>query len=297
MSGCGPWKMLHDVSTWQVGHPRGKLVLIAIATSANSEEREGFMALRSIATFAEISISQARNWIRKLEDAGWLKTEPRFKHGRQTSNIYQIIGEGTKLAEPKEQEGARTRGRVQPRLEGGEGEALGCRGEGEALGCRGEDKKEDKKEVPLNPQSQKLTPELRLELPTVNAPENAAVLILAHLNSVTGSKFRPVAATLDPICARLREPGVDVAGVLKMIDRQVARWRGTEMEQYLRPSTLFRASKFNEYYAAKDQPVASRSLRPQSIVQRDQHIMDGGSGSFADMTVEQCGSLDALVNR
>ena len=109
-----------------------------------------------------------------------------------------------------------------------------------------------------------------------------ATRIVEHLNTATGSKFRAVAATLDPICARLREPGVDVAGVLKMIDRQVAKWRGTEMEQYLRPSTLFRASKFNEYYAAKDLPLQTNGARPKAMVERDAGILDGGIGGFED---------------
>lgn len=106
--------------------------------------------------------------------------------------------------------------------------------------------------------------------------------IVEHLNTATGSKFRPVASTLDPICARLREPGVDVAGVVKMIDRQVAKWKGTEMEQYLRPSTLFRASKFNEYYAAKDLPLPTNGARPKAMVERDAGLLDGGIGGFED---------------
>jgi hypothetical protein len=76
---------------------------------------------------------------------------------------------------------------------------------------------------------------------------------------------------------------VDVAGVLKMIDRQVAKWKGTEMEQYLRPSTLFRASKFNEYYAAKDLPLQTNGARPKAMVERDAGILDGGIGGFEDV--------------
>lgn len=299
MSGLGPWKTLHDVSIWQVGHPRAKLVLIAIATSANSDERSGYMSLRSIAAFAEVTIAQARNWIRKLEEAGWLSTEQRFSHGRQTSNIYTILGEGKKLTGTKEQEAARSRW-VQPGDEGGVGEAMESRGEGKALDCRGEGKamelrpegyKEDQKEVPPTPKGKNgngsTHPEI-FSLGAVVQPSRpvpmaeVAAGIVEHLNTATGSKFRPVASTLDPICARLREPGVDVAGVVKMIDRQVAKWKGTEMEQYLRPSTLFRASKFNEYYAAKDLPLPTNGARPKAMVERDAGLLDGGIGGFED---------------
>jgi uncharacterized phage protein (TIGR02220 family) len=302
----GPWQTLAEVSAWQVGHPRAKLVLIAIAACAGGDEREGYISLRRIAVLAEVTPKQARNWIRKLEVAGWVKTEPRFRDGRQTANLYRVIGEGTKLDCPKEQAASLMGGGGSPGVEGGEGEAQDFRGEGEAQDFRPEDQKEDQKEVPHNPKVKNGNLETHPTIFNLDAPVKAsrpvpmaevATTVIAHLNAATGSKFRPVSATLDLICARLREPGVDVAGVLKMIDRQVARWRGTEMEQYLRPSTLFRASKFNDYYAAKDMPVASRSLRPQSFVQRDQHIADGGSGSFADMTVGQGESLDAVVNR
>jgi uncharacterized phage protein (TIGR02220 family) len=80
--------------------------------------------------------------------------------------------------------------------------------------------------------------------------------VLAHLNEVTGRQFR--APSLVLIRARMGEDGVTVDGVMKMIDRQVARWKGDEkMEEYLRPSTLFKKERFNEYYAAREMPVKS----------------------------------------
>lgn len=42
-----------------------------------------------------------------------------------------------------------------------------------------------------------------------------------------------------------------------MIDRQVARWKGTSQEEYLRPETLFNATKFDAYYAAREVPIAN----------------------------------------
>ena len=40
-----------------------------------------------------------------------------------------------------------------------------------------------------------------------------------------------------------------------MIDRQVAQWSGTHMAEYLQPSTLFGKSKFDQYFAKRDEPV------------------------------------------
>jgi uncharacterized phage protein (TIGR02220 family) len=79
--------------------------------------------------------------------------------------------------------------------------------------------------------------------------------VLAYLNKVSRREYRAMNSSLAPIDARLKEEGVTVEGCKLMIDRQVARWKGTHMEEYLRPSTLFGKEKFNEYYAAKDSPV------------------------------------------
>lgn len=79
--------------------------------------------------------------------------------------------------------------------------------------------------------------------------------LLHKLNEITGRQFRESSASLEPIQARLKEPDVNYDGCLKMIERQAAMWKGTRMEEYLRPSTLFGKEKFNEYYAARELPV------------------------------------------
>lgn len=80
-------------------------------------------------------------------------------------------------------------------------------------------------------------------------------LILNFLNEHTGSHFRETESSLGPIKARLKESGVEIESVKKMILRQVKLWKGTKFEEYLRPSTLFGKEKFNEYYAARDKPT------------------------------------------
>lgn len=81
--------------------------------------------------------------------------------------------------------------------------------------------------------------------------------ILSHLNKITGRPFRETDVNLSIISARLKERGVIPDQVIIMLERQCALWKGTDMEQYLRPSTLFRASKFDNYYAARHVPVKS----------------------------------------
>lgn len=76
--------------------------------------------------------------------------------------------------------------------------------------------------------------------------------ILTFLNEAAGFRYREVDSNLKVISARLNEVDVTVDGVKKMILRQCQRWKGTEREVYLRPETLFRASKFDAYYASRE---------------------------------------------
>jgi uncharacterized phage protein (TIGR02220 family) len=77
--------------------------------------------------------------------------------------------------------------------------------------------------------------------------------ILAYLNQVTGRDFRPTPAVLKPIAQRLAEVKGDVEGIKAMIDRQFRCWgNDPRMKTYLRPDTLFRASKFPSYYGMRN---------------------------------------------
>lgn len=70
--------------------------------------------------------------------------------------------------------------------------------------------------------------------------------IVEYLNEKTGKSFKPnTQATQKHIKARLAE-GFTVEDFKKVIDNQCAKWKGSDWEQYLRPSTLF-GTKFENY--------------------------------------------------
>ena len=84
-----------------------------------------------------------------------------------------------------------------------------------------------------------------------------ARVALHWLNEKAGRHYRETDDNLTTISARLREPGVTIDGVKKMIDRQVLKWgTNSDMGDYLRPATLFGKQKFDGYYGAKDVPLA-----------------------------------------
>ena len=74
--------------------------------------------------------------------------------------------------------------------------------------------------------------------------------IVDYLNSTIGTSYKASSKdTQKHISARLKE-GYTVEDFKAVIDKQYAKWKGTEYEQYLRPSTLF-GTKFESYLNAK----------------------------------------------
>ena len=75
------------------------------------------------------------------------------------------------------------------------------------------------------------------------------------LNEASGKHFRETDSNLKVISERLREKDVSPAGVKAMILRQCKKWKGTIYEDACAPATFFRKSKFDTYYANREQPI------------------------------------------
>jgi predicted phage replisome organizer/uncharacterized phage protein (TIGR02220 family) len=74
--------------------------------------------------------------------------------------------------------------------------------------------------------------------------------IIAYLNEKCSSRYRATDSTKKLIRARIEE-GFTKDDCFTVIDNKVKTWKGTEWEKYLRPSTLFNASKFQGYLNEK----------------------------------------------
>ena len=72
-----------------------------------------------------------------------------------------------------------------------------------------------------------------------------ALELLAFLNHKAGRNFQP-GINADFIRARLKA-GATVGQCRAVIGLKAGAWKGTEMEKYLRPATLFNATKFAQY--------------------------------------------------
>ncbi|EJK0721805.1 conserved phage C-terminal domain-containing protein [Salmonella enterica] len=74
-----------------------------------------------------------------------------------------------------------------------------------------------------------------------------AILVLSHLNQISGSRYQKSKTSLENIRARLRE-GYSVADLQLVIDLKHEHWHeNDEQYQYMRPETLFGPKKFEIY--------------------------------------------------
>lgn len=82
--------------------------------------------------------------------------------------------------------------------------------------------------------------------PEVLITDNA-ILVLTHLNQVSGSRYQKSKTSLENIRARLRE-GYTVSDLTLVIDLKHEHWNGNDVQyQYMRPETLFGPKKFEGY--------------------------------------------------
>jgi uncharacterized phage protein (TIGR02220 family) len=95
-------------------------------------------------------------------------------------------------------------------------------------------------------ESIKIIPTEDKDIPKQEFPSD----IIKYLNKVVGSSFKATTKAHNaPIRARLSE-GYTIDDLKAVIDHKAVEWDDDKMKQYLRPSTLFGASKFDNYLSA-----------------------------------------------
>ena len=72
--------------------------------------------------------------------------------------------------------------------------------------------------------------------------------VIEYLNKVSGKRYSSkTALTANQISARYHE-GYTIDDMKRVIEHRWKLWKGTDMEQYFRPSTLFRPGNFENYF-------------------------------------------------
>lgn len=115
------------------------------------------------------------------------------------------------------------------------------------------------KEIELDLDSE-LDPENK-ERSTADAEQFNWQSVIDYLNERANKHFKHTDANKRVIVARHKDGGFTVADMKRVIDNQCSKWLNSpQMNQYLRPATLFQASKFEGYL--NDQPANNN--QPQS---------------------------------
>lgn len=98
--------------------------------------------------------------------------------------------------------------------------------------------------------------------------------IVEYLNAKAGTQYRSsTESTARHIKARLNE-GFTVDDFFTVIDKKCAEWKGTDMEKYLRPETLF-GTKFESYLNAKVINGQKRGANGVQLDNRQSDELDG----------------------
>ncbi len=89
----------------------------------------------------------------------------------------------------------------------------------------------------------------QLNTKQLNTKELSTKEVIEYLNAKAGTAYKPTSKdTQKHIKARIAE-GFSLSDFQTVIDKKVSEWKGTDMEGYLRPSTLF-GTKFESYLNA-----------------------------------------------
>lgn len=71
------------------------------------------------------------------------------------------------------------------------------------------------------------------------------VQVIEYLNNKCGTRYRASESNMKFIRARLKDYKIE--DLFAVIDKKCKEWKGTNMQMYLRPETLFNATKFESY--------------------------------------------------
>lgn len=97
----------------------------------------------------------------------------------------------------------------------------------------------------------------------VELKPDIAEKVIKYLNDKTGSKFRATPSHKKFIDARIAE-GATPQDLIAVINRKCLEWLDDpKFSRYLRPSTLFNATKFNDYVGQLDTPLPAKGPQKQ----------------------------------
>lgn len=226
------------------GMKLSSVAIMARLADFSSDEGVSWPSIATIARQIGAGESTVRTAISQLEKDGWLTRQQRRKGNRNASNVYQLNVAKLQAAafshlsdSDASKSDASKPTRQNLRHQKTMRKAVFTRQNlGDPSVNTTTDPSVKKPSCPVAPQPD----------PEVTITDNA-ILVLNHLNLVSGSRYQKSKTSLENIRARLRE-GYTVGDLQLVIDLKHEHWNGNDVQyQYMRPETLFGPKKFEGY--------------------------------------------------
>lgn len=228
------------------GMKLSSVAIMARLADFSSDEGVCWPSIETIARQLGAGPSTIRTAIAKLEKDGWLTRTQRRNGNRNASNVYrlnvaklqaaafsQLSDSDTSKSDVSKFDASKTdpsksvkNGGFDPSESGGD----------PSVKSKQDPQVTSKPSCPVAAQPD---PEVVIT--------DQAILVLTHLNQISGSRYQKSKTSLENIRARLRE-GYSVADLQLVIDLKHEHWHeNDEQYQYMRPETLFGPKKFESY--------------------------------------------------
>ncbi|MBA8516003.1 conserved phage C-terminal domain-containing protein [Escherichia coli] len=227
------------------GMKLSSVAIMARLADFSSDEGVSWPSIATIARQIGAGESTVRTAISQLEKDGWLTRQQRRKGNRNASNVYQLNVAKLQAAafshlsdsDASKSDASKTDASKSEASKNDEkGGFHPSESEGDPSVNTTTDPSVKKTSCPVAPQPD----------PEVMITDNA-ILVLNHLNLVSGSRYQKSKTSLENIRARLRE-GYTVSDLQLVIDLKHEHWNGNDVQyQYMRPETLFGPNKFEGY--------------------------------------------------
>lgn len=121
--------------------------------------------------------------------------------------------------------------------------------------------------------------------------DKSHIEIIEYLNLKTGSKFKPTTKPyVQAIRSRLKE-GYTVDDFKTVIDKKCREWKGTKLEKYLTPKTLFAPSHFDTYLNSNEMAAMTDTERKVAELAALIDAVEGGTNES-----ENAGSYGPIID-
>lgn len=228
------------------GMKLSSVAIMARLADFSSDEGVCWPSIETIARQLGAGPSTIRTAIARLEKDGWLTRTQRRNGNRNASNVYrlnvaklqaaafsQLSDSDTSKSDVSNFDASKT----DPSKSGKNGGFDPSESGGDPSVKSTQDPQVTSK--PSCPVAAQPDPEVVIT--------DQAILVLSHLNQISGSRYQKSKTSLENIRARLRE-GYSVADLQLVIDLKHEHWHeNDEQYQYMRPETLFGPKKFESY--------------------------------------------------